>query len=331
MVRMASKAAPTRRARTYRPWRPWLRQWARLPASLRRVASAVIWAFRGFYQDGCSTHAAAIAYYAIFSLVPLALIILSVCGLVVDRNQIVDLVFEQVPLRETESVRNNVQQIVDRAQDASIAGLGFGIIGLVWSSTGIFGAVRSGLNATRHTKPRAFWRGKLVDIAVIPVFGILIALSVSVSGAIQVVVERTGRVGPVSAIQAWQLISLGVAAGVSFILFTGLYRFVPNQGTPWSEALTSAAFATIAFEATKLLYGLLIGLLPFTTDTAIYAGFGTALAFLLWMYINASIVLLGAEFGRALRGGRTTDVAAESFLKPFGRGVGGVDRKHRRL
>ena len=39
----------------------------------------------------------------------------------------------------------------------------------------------------------------------------------------------------------------------------------------------------------------------FSRDTAIYAGFGTALAFLLWMFVNASILLLGAEFGRAIR------------------------------
>ncbi|MFN0095378.1 MAG: YihY/virulence factor BrkB family protein [Dehalococcoidia bacterium] len=327
---MASKPLPRDRGPARHIWGPLLREWSRLPEGVQHAGTVIARTFRGYYTDSCGTYAAAIAYYAIFSLIPLALIILSVAGLVVDPNRVVNFVFDQFPLEETDSVRDNVTEIVNRAQGSSAVGLGFGVIALVWTSSGIFGAVRRGLNAANHARPRAFWRGKLLDVMVIPVAGILISLSVSLSGLAQVVVQRTGGVGPLDATEAWRAMSLGFSAVISFVMFGSLYRFVPSQRPRWQEALASAAFATVAFETTKVLYTIIASLTPYTRDTAVYAGIGTALAFLFWMYLNASILLLGAEFGRALRTIRTTDHEAQSFLAPFRRELRPMRRSRRR-
>ena len=80
-----------------------------------------------------------------------------------DREEIVDFVFEQVPLQDTADVKANVNEIVHRAQEFSLASLSFGVITLLWSGTGIFAAVRRGLNAASHrTTPRPYWRAKLL-------------------------------------------------------------------------------------------------------------------------------------------------------------------------
>ena len=59
---------------------------------------------------------AAIAYYALFSIVPLSLITLSVFGLVIDQDRIAQWVFDQIPLKETTGVRENVNEIIQRAR-----------------------------------------------------------------------------------------------------------------------------------------------------------------------------------------------------------------------
>ncbi len=262
-------------------------------------------------DDSCSTYAAAIAYYAIFSLVPLSLITLSIFGLVVDQDRITQFVFEQLPLKETASVHDSVNTIVKRAQDISVAGLGFGLVALIWSSSGIFSAVRRGLNAATHQKKsRPFWHGKLIDFALIPALGLLIILSVGASAAAQLAIERAGKLGPIDfdTNVALRITSYALPAAISFLMFGLLYRYVPTARPPWSEALAGAGFAAVLFELTKNFYALLFSMTAFSKDTAVYAGFGSALGLLLWLFVNASILLLGAEFGRAIREPASVDV-----------------------
>jgi membrane protein len=257
-----------------------------------------------YVEDGCSTYAAAIAYYAIFSIVPLSLIILSVFGLIVDEDRIANWVFDQIPLEETVSVRENVTQIVHQAREISPASIGFGVVFLLWSSSGIFGAVRRGLNAATHLrKNRSYWHNKLIDLALIPALGILILISVGLTAVARIVVERVDEIGPVRVNTNETLAAIGLVlpAFASFSMFSLLYKYVPTARPPWREALAGAAFATVLFEAAKNLIATFVAYADFSKDTAIYAGFGTALAFLVWMFVNASILLLGAEFGRALR------------------------------
>jgi membrane protein len=249
-----------------------------------------------YVEDGCSTYAAAIAYYAIFSIIPLSLITLSIFGLVVDRDRIVEWVFDQIPLRETESVRDNVDEIIRRTRQVGPASIGLGFLFLVWSSSGIFGAVRKGLNAATHLR-------KLIDIALIPALGLLIALSVGLTAMARIVVERVDEVGPfnIDTNLALNIAGYILPAMASFSMFSLLYKYVPTVRPQWREALAGAIFATVLFEITKNLIAVFVAYSNFSRDTAIYAGFGTALGFLIWMFVNASILLLGAEFGRAIR------------------------------
>jgi membrane protein len=278
--------------------------WRALPRAVRVPIGVIARTVHLYVDDSCGTYAAAIAYYAIFSLVPLSLIILSIFGLVVKEETITSFVFDQLPLKETPSVHDNVQQIVQRAHDISVAGLSFGVLALIWSSSGIFSAVRKGLNAASHRKrQRPYWHGKLMDITLIPALGILIILSVGLTAASQVVIERLGSVGPFNfdTNLALRVSSYALPAGISFGMFALLYKYVPTVRPGWAETLAGAAFATFLFELTKNFYAMVFALTAFSKDTAVYAGFGNALGFLLWLFLNASILLLGAEFGRAVR------------------------------
>ena len=175
---------------------------------------------------------------------------------------------------------------------------------LLWSSSGIFTAVRRGLNVATHApNPRPYWHGKLVDLAIVPCLGALILVSVGLTAALQIIIERAGTIGPFAfdANMALRAGSYGLAAASSFAMFALLYHYVPSGRPRWREALAGAAIATVLFEVTKNGYAAFFNFTPFQRDTAVYAGFGTAMAFLLWMFINASILLIGAEFARALR------------------------------
>jgi len=279
------------------------RIWLLAPWFVRRPISALGTAIRLYSEDHCGVYAAAIAYYAIFSLVPVGLIILSVFGLVIDRERIVNFVFDQVPLKESPSVRQDVDTIVQRARDVSAAGISFGLLALVWSSTGIFSAVRRGLNATAHRQQsRPYWHGKLIDLALVPSLGLLILLSIGITASAQVAIQRTGDLGVINIDTgpAIQFTTFALPAAISFTMFFLLYRFVPSARPASREALAGAMFATILFEAAKNVVAMLLRAAAFSRDTAVYAGFSSALAFLFWMFVNATILLLGSEFSRAV-------------------------------
>jgi len=299
------------------------RYWQAIPRPVRRPFEVLGLTIKLYVDDGCSTYAAAIAYYAIFSLVPLSLITLSVFGLWVDQERMVQWVFDQVPLEETDEVRANVNGIIERAQRFSPASLGFGVIFLFWSSTGIFSAVRKGLTAASHLrKSRSYWHGKLLDFALVPALGVLIAVSVGLTALTQVVVEEIDSIGPIkfNTAAALSLAGYVLPAMASFSMFALLYKYLPTARPAWKEVLAAAAFAMVLFELGKNLIATFIGFADFSRDTAIYAGFGTALAFLVWMFLNASILLLGAEFGRALMrtegGEEAVDPAGVPMMDP---------------
>ena len=82
--------------------------------------------------------------------------------------------------------------------------------------------------------------------------------------------------------------------------------------------MASSVFALVLFELARLAATLAFRYMPFNRDTALYAGFGTMLTVLFWVFVTASILLLGAEFGRALRAvGGARDRETATFLKPF--------------
>lgn len=286
--------APHRVART---------TWERLPLGVRLPALTLWRAFRWYSADHAGVYAAAIAYYALFSLLPLTFITLSILGLLVSEERVVRFVFEQVPLQETPEVEADVHQLVSRARSMSPAGLGVGAVLLVWSASGVFAAVRRGLNATSHrTKGRPYWHEKLIDFALVPSLAVLIGVSLGLTTMAQFFAEWAADVGPaaIGSVWTWRLLSLGVAAAVSFVMFALLYRYVPSSRPQWDEVFAGAACSTVLFEITKNLAAVVLRLTGVGRDPTLYAGFGTAMVFLFWMMLNASILLFGAEFGRAL-------------------------------
>ena len=305
-------------------WRAWLgTARERSPWFLRRPVGTVVRTFRFYGADDCAIYAAAIAYYAIFSIVPLALLTVSIFGAFISREEIVDFVFDQFALQDTASVREDVDRLVSQASDFSLAGVSFGVVGLFWSGSGIFGALRRGLNATTHMpRSRSFWQSKLLDFALVPTVGLLVVVSISLTAASRVAIDRAGDLGVVEIDTglAARLLGLFLPTVVSFPTFALMYRFVPSHRVGWREATVSAVFATVVFEAFKNVIALIFSFTAFTQDQAIYAGIGTALVILFVVFLAGSIILLGAEFGRAAMRGDETAARVEEPEPSVGSG-----------
>ncbi len=258
---------------------------------------------REFGADQCPQLAAGISYYVLFSIFPLALLFLAISGLALAnenlREDLVDNLFDLLPLSEGEGREDLEGAIGDLTTGISVVGL-VSLVGLMWSASGMMGALRRALNQAWDTDyKRPFLHGKLLDFVMVLSLGILMSLSVGATIFLQVARrvsdDLSDALGPLG---SGATLSLEVAAVfvpllLSFVTFMVLFKFVPSVKTRFRSIWPGALLAAVLFEGVK--NGFALYLRQFGNYDAIYGSLGTVVVFLLFVYISANIMLLGAE------------------------------------
>jgi membrane protein len=272
---------------------------------VRTVTSAV----RGYSVHSCSTIAAAISYHVLFSIFPLAVLLVSVLGLVLQddhlRKETTGALVDALPL--TQGADADLAKALDGiAAPTSAVGL-ISLAGLLWSASGMMGSIRTGLNAAWGlSRGHAFLRGKLVEALMLTAVGLLVLLSVAATVFEQIVSRLGDRVPAIvrdlfSASSPTGAVVGGVVALVlSFLLFVAVYRFVPAVAPPLRRVVLAALFAAVGFELLKR--GFAIYLAHFADYNVVYGSLGAVIAFLFFVYLAASVLLFGGELGAASKG-----------------------------
>ena len=258
---------------------------------------------REFGADQCPQLAAGISYYVLFSLFPLALLFLATSGLVLAneslREDLVDNLFDALPLSEGEGREDLDGAISGLTTGISVAGL-VSLVGLMWSASGMMGALRRALNQAWDTDyKRPFLHGKLLDFAMVLSLGILMSLSVGATIFLQVARrvsdDLSDALGPLgsSALLSLEVVAVFVPLLLSFVTFMVLFKFVPSVKTQFRSIWPGALLAAVLFEVVK--NGFAIYLRYFGNYDAVYGSLGTVVTFLFFIYVSANIMLLGAE------------------------------------
>lgn len=279
---------------------------------LDRVAAFGKDVAEGFVEDDVLTRAAAIAYFALFSLGPLLFLITGICGLVFGEAEVRTALANQMRDLIGNDAAGAVQGMAEGALGDARGGwaLAIGIVTLLLTSSGAFGALQGALNAIWKTEmPPAeestttaaithFVRAKALSLGVVGTTGFLLLVSLAVNAAL-------------SSFEHWlhdRMPGLEVLLGllnfvVSMIfitlLFAAIYKILPDRRLHWRDVLVGAFMTALLFSFGKMAIGIYIGR-PSATQ-----GFGAAGALavvLLWLYYSAVIFLLGAEFTRAWSG-----------------------------
>lgn len=238
--------------------------------------------------------AAAISYYALFSLFPLALAVIFGLSFLLGPESIETLAqrtAEQAPIS-----KKTVSDVLTATMNSrSLAGFA-GILGLLWAGTAVFGAIRKGVNATWGiTKPRPFIQERLIDISLMLGMAILMLVSISstaVLAYLREIVEFMTRETHVNGDLLWERIRYLIAPTLSFVVFIGIYWFLPNTKVNLKEVLPGATAATVAFEVVKNVFVWYVG--NYSVYTTVYGSMGSIVALLAWVYVSALILLFGS-------------------------------------
>ncbi|MGH3279590.1 MAG: YhjD/YihY/BrkB family envelope integrity protein [Trebonia sp.] len=257
---------------------------------------------REFLNDHCQQMAAAISFHVLFSVFPLAIVVLGVVGLVTQGDHARDVVITDI-LKVVPLSSDGAQQLRSVLTAVSDAGgaLGLlGMLGLIWTASGLMGAVRTALNAAWDIgDKRPFLRGKAIDLALI--CGVLLVVPVTLGLTIAASLARQGAghlPGPLQsltpvAVAVVSAIVVVVTGALLFVMFGALYRFVPSATTRvrgiWPGALTAA----VGFEA--LQYGFSLYVSHFAHYNKVYGSLGAVIAALFFVYLASMVFLFGAE------------------------------------
>jgi len=258
--------------------------------------------FRRFAIDRCAQMAAAIAYYILFSIVPLVTLMVSGFGLLMRdpgiRGQVVDRMLETLPLKAGQG-QNMVTDAIRSVADLSGALTLIGLAGLLWTAVGLFGAIREALNVAWNCVPKhGYLKQKATDLGAVLGLGLLIAGSLAGTAALHAVEAASGRwlgmrasgIAPL-----WETLGLVTPALVTFLAFLLLYRFVPGCQHGWRDVWPPAIIASLMFELTKHAFSFYVA--HFNRYEVLYGALGAVMLFLLWTYVSAAIMLFGAELG----------------------------------
>jgi len=261
---------------------------------LRREALLLGRAVHGFWRHGDLFSGAAISFYALFSLLPMTLLLLVGLQFISSSSRVMRIAGRLLGLGDTDIILGTVRTAY--AQRGSFGWVG--TVTLILAAAGVFGAVQVAFDRVWEVKGRIFHARFLIGIITMAA-SLLIFLGMLVTTATAFRLIRTSAVGlwlgwplqPPSRTSGAPWVAVTLA---QLIIFWVGYRFLPNVPIRWRDALPGALIAATVWQVITRVLGWYLGsVVNFAT---LYHSLGAIMALLVWVYGLACSFLLGAEF-----------------------------------
>lgn len=252
-----------------------------------------------FTDAYASQAAASLAYYAIFSLFPLLLVLVAGGSYFLDQDQAYEIVtqFVQNTLPVSTSLINeNLSQVVEARGAVGIIGL----LALLWSASGFFTILAHNINlAWSGAVKRSFLAKRLVGLGMIAALAVLFALSVIMEGMTNLIPFSVSGNASSPDLNLWRLFSNLGSWLTIFLMFLALYRWVPTAQVRWEASIWGAVTASIAWKLVISGFGWYLRS-GFGRYQLVYGSLGTIVALLFLIFVISLIVLFGAHFSAAI-------------------------------
>jgi membrane protein len=268
------------------------------PRTLLRLLKEAASSWSG---DHAQAMGASLAYYSLFSIAPLLLIIISVAGLVFGEDAVRGAVFDQLADLMGESGANGISEMLAHANQPKTGGLAalLGVFLLLFGAAGVFGQLRAALDriwrAGSPEKGSGVWRwlrANLLSMGMVFAMAFLIAVSLVLSTVVATLGKWWGAY-----LGGWTIVAhvldFAISFGMLTAIFALIYKVMPRAKVEWHDVWIGAATTAVLFTIGKFLIGLYLGKSSIGTS---FGAFGSLAIFMVWVYYSAQIFLFGAEF-----------------------------------
>ncbi|HEV7427360.1 MAG TPA: YihY/virulence factor BrkB family protein [Thermoanaerobaculia bacterium] len=253
-----------------------------------------------FSADKVPRLGAALAYYTIFSLAPLLLIVIAIAGLAFGHDAAQGKIFEQLRGFLGTTAAAAMQEMVKNAakpKTGTIATI-LGVVTLLLGASGVFGQLKDALNTIWDVKPKegrgimGLIKDRFLSFSMVFGLGFLLLVSLVIDTAIAAMGKYAGNHLP-GGEALWHIVELLFSFCVITVLMAGIFRLLPDLKIEWRDVWLGAALTSILFVLGKFALGI------YFAKSAVGSSFGAAgslVLVLLWVYYSAQILLFGAEF-----------------------------------
>jgi membrane protein len=271
--------------------------------SIKTVWQPVKDTWTDFTSDKATRLAAALAFYTIFSIGPMLLIVIAVAGAVWGREAVSGALVQQIGGLVGEDGGKQIETIIQHAHQSGSGTVAtiVGIITLLIGATGLFAQLKDALNTVWEvqTTSRGGWwsiwflvRDRLLSFAMLLVIAFLLLASLVVSAALSAMGTWMGDVLPLP-VSVLQVVNVLVSFAVITLLFALIFKWLPDVKISWRDVWMGAAATSLLFSIGKFALGMYLGR---STLASVYGAAGSMIIILVWVYYAAVIFLLGAEF-----------------------------------
>lgn len=259
-------------------------------------------AFKGFGEDRVMKLSAALAYYTIFSLTPLIIILISAASIFYEENlRLQSQLFAQIGKMVGNDAAAQIQEFV---ANASLSGkssfaLTIGIILLIVGSTSIFVEIQDSINQIWRVKaiPKKGWLkliiNRLLSFSLIVSLGFLLLVSLVINSVVVSLGERIGQIIPQIDTVLVQVMNNVLTFAAVMAIFMVIFKVLPDVILRWKTACIGAFFTALLFTLGKYLIGVYI---EKGNPGSTFGSAGSIIVILVWIYYTATILYFGAEF-----------------------------------
>ena len=261
-------------------------------------------AFKGFNENRVLKLSGSLAYYTVFSMAPLLIVIISLCGIFLGRDAVEGKIYTQLAGFIGPDSAAQLQVMIRNASlegKSKLAGIVGGIILLIGSTT-VFAEIQDSINGIwgLRPKPKRGWlkllQNRFLSFSVIIGLGFLLLVSLGVSTVIDGFSDHLKNRFPDVAIVFFYISNIIITLGVTTLIFGVIFKVLPDATIRWKDVLVGAIVTALLFMLGKM------GMSFYITKSNVgitYGAAGALMVLLLWIYYSSLIVYFGAEFTKA--------------------------------
>ena len=266
--------------------------------------------FENFSDDKVLRLSGAMAYYAIFSIGPLLVLIVGLAGFVFGGKAVRHEVHQQLMAMVGEKSTNVIESMMRaRHSGDTLMATVLGAVGLIFGAAGVFGQLQDALNTIWGVTPKPghslwlFFRDRFLSMAMVLGIGFLLLISMVLSTLVNAFAREIGHA---IALPVWiaPLFNDLTSFIVVTLLFAAIFKVLPDVKLRWKDVWTGALLTAFFFTVGKYLLGLYLGR---AVSASAYGAGSAFIVILMYVYYSSVILFFGAEFTKArvrVRGAR---------------------------
>ncbi len=261
----------------------------------------IIASFNAFMEDRALTMSAALAYYTVFAMAPLLIMLISLASFFYGEDAINRTLFQEINGLVGNQAALQIQDIIRQIsfQRDSIFAVILGVITLFVGATGVFIEMQDSINQIWRVKakPEKGWKKMLINrvlsFSMIISLGFLLIVSLIINGLILTLSDQLGQYFPDLTILVINIFNAGLTFIIISALFAVIYKFLPDVEIGWKDVRIGAFFTATLFIVGKFLIGIYI---EKVAPGSAYGAAGSLIVILVWVYYTSAILYFGAEF-----------------------------------